>query len=318
MVRNDSMSAINFDKMEFKEFIHWFQISYCDSITEISKPNKKADPFVEDDFNLIGLDDIAEKLSTKLVNNRDKCNKDCFRYLLDEDKFRGCNCKQLLYSSTDGLYVHFSEDSNFLSFYFIEFKKKDLTEKNIGPGSEKRLIDFLKKDIEMIINNKDRINSVDELKNILNFFKSTAEGRPFHLDYLKVLTDSSTCFSTKLSQDLKLKGYESLISLMPHMYIEFCKSTGKNFSKEDLISFNNFILNCEKNYILVHLQNKKNKSNRYPEHKSKRDKVVGCSNNLFQLQRLRDFPYNQIKIFNQPGVFLGYIKNEAKNFDSCI
>jgi len=210
------MSTINFDKNEFKNFISWFQISYCDSITEISKPNKNSDPFVEDDFKLIGLDTVSEKLSAKIAKNRDKCNKDCFRFLQDEDKFRGCNCKQLLHSSTDGLYVHFSEDSNFLSFYFIEFKKKDLTEQHIGPGSEKRIIKTLKEDIEKIINNKDKINSINELKNILNFFKSN-EDKPIYEDYLKLLTSSNTCFSNKLAQDLKLKGYESLVSLLPNV-----------------------------------------------------------------------------------------------------
>ena len=218
----------SFGITEFKEFLLYFNKNFSKTITELSVSGG-GECFIEDDFEMLAFDDIKDFLKAEIVIHRKRCDDHCPRYDNVKDIFSGCNCSELIHASADALHVVFPENQENVSFYFIEFKCKDLTLENTAGGSENEELDELLR----YINTSWDVEDLDKLGS-----------------FGELIKDSKACFHKVFSHNIKLKAFESFYSILPHMYEEYCR---KNNKPENMVEFKEFLFFSKVEYIVVYM-----------------------------------------------------------------
>jgi len=251
----------------FKDCFFSFD-KYYKTVTIVSTTKSKNPKpcIINDDICLISLEDVKKDLLNEIPLYRDRCQK-CEK--------AGKKCKATFsYSVVDALFI--TEDDDLISLNLIEFKRLNIHEKYEVSGDEIRKLDELINDLP------------DELKN-----------------HVEILEHAKDAFVKKHNAQLKLKCYESLYSIIPHYYIQYCKEKEK---KHDVHGFQLFLKDCEINFALVYefeeVDEINNKSGRRP----KEHRYQHCKNDAKSLQRIRDFNFNNVCIIRGSNGFSSFYK----------
>ena len=215
---------------------------------------------------MISLDDIVSYCTkNKIPFSRRNCD-DCVNIQMCKSKFH--------HSSVDGLFTRFNKD--YCHFFLFEFKKYNVHDSEEISGYEIR-----------------------ELNNFYHYIKEYLKQRcPKKKEhYKKVLKKTKKKLRNKEKDLLKLKSYETIYSVIPHMFIEYCI---KKDIPYDIESIRSFLFNCKFSLYLVYnyrdLNPYPNKSGiRMHQHRSR-----NCEKDVFNLQRIRDFNFHDVDIIAGP------------------
>jgi hypothetical protein len=223
---------------------------------------------------------VKDILIEKIIDIKSDCS-DC----------HNSKCKlNFQHSSTDALYVLLPSDS--VELYFIEFKKKDLNDPStLTPRIERFLLqhsEFIK-----------RIAENELLLTKINWQIGTDINIGKTIEMLKETRDEARK-SEKCS--LRLKPFESLYCILQWAYQLYCN---ENSITPDPKSFESFLLNCKKEYIIVHEESGANINN---AHLKELRMHHSCENDYFACHRLSPHPFNKIRTRNQ-FQFLSFINH---------
>jgi hypothetical protein len=269
---------MNFQINDFIEFSEWIKtIPECyDTAKNISKSNSGIPVLETEDLYLFNLDKFAEKMSKYLPHKREHC-PECQLQSEEDD----CKCNSLTPTSVDGLYIKIIE-GYYPKLYFIEIKSFDIYNLDKTSSGDLSIFD---KCIDKFKN-----SSNDEIK-----------------DCLKRLSKFKKEIKNFFRLNTNLKALESLISIVPNLFLYYCHKNNFNKNDIDLNEFLSFLVKCEKEYILVY----SNEGTNISQYKAIIKEKVQCENNLFQLQRLRRHPFENIRFFDLEETFISYITNSG-------
>jgi len=244
---------------------------YYKTVSAISVSDEKRSPSTKNSciYNnyiyLLSIDDIVSKCTSKRIpSSRKKCE--------------GCpkrKCKLTFHhTSTDALYVNFHDD--YCHFFLLEFKKYNIKDKEEISG--------------------------DEIRKLLEF-QEFIKGTEFFDDYMTISEKAIKKLRDKEKDKIKLKAYETVNSIIPHMFIEYCIKLEKDY---DISELKSFLLNCRFSFYLVYNyfgfeeEDHPNNKTRNRKHVNKSRK---CTKDIFNIQRIRDFNFNDVDIIAGPKDF---------------
>jgi hypothetical protein len=228
-------------------------------LTEISSTGENSP--ISNDNSIICLDDVVKCCTSKKIpESREKCI-DC----LKTGRCRGT----FEHTSTDGLYI--DEKNN--RIYLIEFKNIEVYDENEISGKEIRDMD----------------KYLDNIKRKITEGKIT-EGKITENEYdclSKIFNKAKKEYKSKHAHNLKLKAYESIYSILPQMYVEYCI---KKDIEYDIKEYKKFLIDNEIHYIIIY---------KFPEedneNKTRFDKQIAIKCNKKNIQRIRDFTFNTVR-----------------------
>lgn len=241
-------------------------------MSEISVSNKNKPPsetnscIYNNHIYMISLDDVVSDCTKdKIPYSRRKCD-DCFNIQRCKSNFH--------HSSVDGLFTRFNGD--YFHFFLFEFKKYNIRDSEEISGYEIRELNKFYNDIK-------------------EYLEQTCPEKDEH--YKKIIKKAKKKLRNKEKDLLKLKSYETIYSIIPHMYIEYCRKNKKPYDTESIKSF---LLNCKFSLYLVYnyrdLNQYPNKSGIRKYQHNSRD----CVKDVFNLQRIRDFNFHDVDIIAGP------------------
>lgn len=242
--------------------------TFYKTVSEISvsnndePPSKKNSCIYNDDIEMISLDDVVMECTKNNIPHSRIC--EC----VNDSEF----CKASFHhASVDGLYIKFYE--NKCHFFLFEFKKYDVRKSNQISGYEIRRLENLSSDID-------------------NFSELNSEKRK---KYKKLFNKIKSKLSNKEKDLLKLKAYESVYSVIPQMYIEYCL---KNNIDYDIAELKTFLFECNFSFYLVYnyfgREETENKSGFRKDLVNSRN----CSKDVYNIQRIRDYNFKDVDIIS--------------------
>jgi len=108
----------------------------------------------------------------------------------------------------------------------------------------------------------------------------------------RIFDKSKDAYVQKHSNILKLKAYESIHSIIPHMYVEYCLE--KNI-EWDVHLFKRFLIENKIHFILVY-NFEKPKNHNELRNRSEIIKKLNCKEDIKNIQRIRDFSFDTVDI----------------------
>ena len=213
---------------------------------------------------MICLDDIVDEYtSIKIPADRYKCHDDC----LNTNRIK---CKaEFNHMSADGLLIYFNNNRGYINLF--EFKKIDIYKPNEISDSKIRKLD----------------NFCNEIKGIIRNECSDEQ----YLSYKKNIKKIKSEVVKKHKDIVKLKAYESVHCVLPYIYKLYCLD---NHMDVDVNSFKEFLINSEINFHLVYNFFGFDHPNKSRNRKNK--KKVKICNDAYNIQRIRDFTFNNVTI----------------------
>lgn len=265
------MIFINSELNNFKNCIDFFKAdknnTYLKSATELSDTGNGNFCVQNDEVYMLSVENIQKFfLLNRIFDSREICIE-CMRK----------KCKnQFEHFVVDALYANFEYDIKM--FYLIEFKNIDLFNKyEISDPGIRNMDKFLNK-IEGSLGNAE----FNELKTIFDNAKDT--------------------YVDEHSSRIKLKAYETVYSIMPHMYKEYCLKEDIEFN---MLEFKRFLNENEIHYILVHNFDDSNKN----ELRDRLIKQLKCKKDAKNIKKIRDFNFDTIQIINGTKGFNELVKD---------
>jgi len=263
---------ISFNIEDFKDFTSYLKQNFLYSAKEVSKTSSGDSLIENEEISLLSLDKVTSILKEKYPLVKPKCDY-C---IVSNDEH--CVCTSLENLSTDGLYINLI-NGHLPELYFVEFKKWDIYNPDNSYGKTLKSINELLNDIDMEITD---LSYLEKIKQTLIESKKKIRSE----NRLKII----------------LKSFESLFCVLPNLYEIYCV---ENNVVGDVQDFKSFISKCPIEYIIVYEQVEEDLS----EHIERVRMESSCENNLFQLQRYRPHPFNEVRMFGVEEDFINFIKD---------
>lgn len=248
------MIFISFDLNSFSSCINYFESDskYYKSATELSKTGNGKSCVNNDDIFMISLEEVQnEFLSNRIRISREQCS-DCKKNKC-KNHFDHC--------VVDAFYIDLSSNE----MYLIEFKYVDIFDK----------YDISDRGIR-------KVNEIfSEIKDSLDDYQLAKVE--------EIVSHAKDAYADDHSCSIKLKAYESLYSIIPHTYKEYCLE--KNIDV-DIDGFKEFLLKLQIHYILAYKFDDPNGNKARNRIRIIRNLV--CKDDPRNVKRIRDFSFNSV------------------------
>jgi hypothetical protein len=258
----------------FKNCIDFFKSdksnTYLKSATELSDTGNGNSCVKNDDVYMLSVENIQKFfLLNRIFKSREICSDEC--------KKKRCK-NNFEHFVVDAFYANFNHKIKM--FFLIEFKYIDLYDKyEISDSGIRKMDEFLSEIKDSLDDRK-----FDKLDNIFSKAKDA---------YVK-----------EHSYRIKLKAYETVYSIMPHMYREYCL---KENIKVNMTKFKKFLNENEIHYILVYDFNNPHKNE--VRNRLKKIKQLPCKNDAKNIKSIRDFTFDTVQVIRGTKGFNNLVKD---------